>query len=362
MAVLAGFVGSARADDSLHDSLHALRELGRDDYPFVAATKGATRALNKQFRADSQLHAAAGRGWQCKMSFMTTQIVSWRCQDDDAHLGQDVAINAVYELAGETMTPVTFDTIFPPGPDREAKLAQLQGRVGTTDYASLPAKPCGVPATRGAIYLASSDGLEVLARADSPSGCFFAHATILPLLAPGSRLAVGVDARVTARWIQLQIEPRVLEPDEPDYIQPRNIPPGKTRPDRFVVIDKDSVRDTGTGLIWASHDNGADLDADDARAYANSYRAGGFTTWRLPTSEELFYLQTEDLAHREPGDCTGGKSNYLITPLIRLSCGLLWSARGNAATATARGFISGNEREVPRATTKNYRVLPVRRP
>lgn len=202
----------------------------------------------------------------------------------------------------------------------------------------------------------------VLARADSPGGCFISHDQVLPLLPPDSPLAIVLASRISGEWIDLRIETRVLEPDEPDYIQPLNIPPGKTRSDRFVVVDKDSVRDTGTGLIWASRDNGADIDADAALAYVKRYRAGGYTTWRLPSSTELFFLHTQDLAHREPGDCTGGKSNYLITPLVHLSCGLVWSSEGNYATATAFGFISGNKREAKRASTKNYRVLPVRRP
>ena len=364
MVVIAGIVEPtvARADDALRNSLRYLRETGRDDYPFVGSTKAMTIAINTRFRADSQLHAAAGRGWACKVGFKTTLIVSWRCQDDDAHRGQDLAINAAYEVVGDTLKPLTFDDVFPPSPDRDARLAKLKGDLGKQDSAEAPHTDCTVPATRGAIYLTPSWGLEVLARADSPSGCFFWYPKIVPLLQPQSRIGIVAAMWASGPWNSLQIEPRELESDEPGYIPPVNIPPGKTSPHRFVVVDKDSVRDTGTGLVWASHDNGADLDNDAAIAYAKAYRGGGHDDWRLPTSQELSLLATEDLAHREPKDCTGGKINYLITPLIHLSCGLVWSITGNYATATAFGFISGTPRESKRSETKNYRALPVRRP
>ena len=352
----------ARADDSLHDSLRYLRETGRDDYPFVGSTKAMTIAINTRFRADSLLHAAAGRGWACKVGFKTTLIVSWRCQDDEAHRGQDLAINAAYEVVGDTLKPLTFDSVFPPSPDRDARLAKLKGDLGKQDSAEVPHTDCTVPATRGAIYLTPSWGLEVLERADSPSGCFFWYPKIVPLLQPQSRTGIVAAMWASGPWNTLQIEPRELEADEPGYIPPVNIPPGKTLPNRFVALDKDSVRDTGTGLVWASHDNGADLNADDAIAYAKACRGGGHADWRLPTSQELSLLATEDLAKREPKDCTGGKINYLITPLIHLSCGLVWSNTGNYATATAFGFISGTSRESKRSETKNYRALPVRRP
>jgi len=239
----------ARADDSLRDSPRYLREAGRHDYPFVGSTKAMTIAINTQFRADSQLHAAAGRGWACKVGFKTTLIVSWRCQDDEAHRGQDLAINAAYEVVGDTLKPLTFDDVFPPGLDRDARLAKLKGDLGKQDSAEAPHTDCSVPATRGAIYLTPSWGLEVLARADSPSGCFFWYPKIVPLLQPQSRIGIVAAMWASGPWNTLQTEPRELESDEPGYIPLVNIPPGKTLPNRFVALDKDSVRDTGTSLV-----------------------------------------------------------------------------------------------------------------
>jgi hypothetical protein len=364
MIALAGLVAPAvaRADDSLSASLRYLRDNGRDDYPFVGSTKAMTIAINTRFRADTLLHATTGRGWACTIAFNTTLIVSWRCQDDAAHRGQELAINAAYEIVNDMLKPLTFDAIFRPGPARDAGLAKLKGDLGKQDSAESPPTSCTVPATRAAVYLTSSWGLEVLERADSPSGCFFWYPKIVSLIDPQSRIGIVAGRWADGTWNLVPIEQRGLEPDEPGYIPPVNIPPGKTLPTRFVVVDKDSVRDTGTGLIWASHDNGADLDADDAITYAKAYRGGGHADWRLPTYQELTLLATEDLAHREPKDCTGGKSNYVITPLIHLSCGLAWSINGNFATATAFGFISGTTRESKRSETKNYRALPVRRP
>ncbi len=363
--MMIGAPTGAQADeprDPVRDSLRYLRETGRADYPFVGTTKAMTIAINTRFLADQKRHAGNGRGWACEMGFATTLIVSWRCQDDEAHRGQDPAIHALYEIVDDTLRPVRFDDVIPPRADRDARLARLAGRVGKQDSAEWPEVACTMPATRAVIYAMPSWGVQILERADSPSGCFFQHKEIVSVLAPQSRLGIVVDTWANGPWNTLQIEPRVLEIDEPGYIQPVNIPRGKTLPDRFVVVDADSVRDTGTGLIWAARDNGADIDADGALAYAKAYRGGGHADWRLPTPHELILLVTYDLAHREPRDCTGGKSNYYITPLIKLSCGILWSSHGDHVNGIAYGFISGNRREVKRSSTKNYRALPVRRP
>ena len=109
--------------------------------------------------------------------------------------------------------------------------------------------------------------------------------------------------------------------------------------------------------MWAAHDNGADVDAAAAAAYASAYRGGGLADWRLPTIDELAAISAPDLAHKNKGDCTAGKSNVLISPLVRISCGLAWSSTTSARGRSAFGFISGyasrqqadREEELPRA-------------
>lgn len=46
-------------------------------------------------------------------------------------------------------------------------------------------------------------------------------------------------------------------------------------------------RDSATGLIWASKDNGTSVNMNGARDYCTKLRTGGFSDWRLPTIDEL---------------------------------------------------------------------------
>ncbi|MEI6196857.1 MAG: DUF1566 domain-containing protein [Verrucomicrobiota bacterium] len=58
---------------------------------------------------------------------------------------------------------------------------------------------------------------------------------------------------------------------------------------RFEIsIDKTTVRDTATGLIWTRDaDIGGQMTAQQAVEWVKTVRVGGATDWRLPTVEEL---------------------------------------------------------------------------
>ena len=45
--------------------------------------------------------------------------------------------------------------------------------------------------------------------------------------------------------------------------------------------------DPATGLMWARHDNGKDVDWNEADSYCKSLTLGGMAGWRLPKIEEL---------------------------------------------------------------------------
>jgi hypothetical protein len=45
--------------------------------------------------------------------------------------------------------------------------------------------------------------------------------------------------------------------------------------------------DPATGLMWASRDNGSDVDWNQADAYCSKLQLAGYKDWRLPTIEEL---------------------------------------------------------------------------
>ncbi|MBU0769626.1 MAG: caspase family protein, partial [Proteobacteria bacterium] len=69
----------------------------------------------------------------------------------------------------------------------------------------------------------------------------------------------------------------------PEVLQPQEI----ARDRRFIAYDNGTVKDTKTGLMWASKDNGEDIDWKDTKRYCENYRGGGYTDWRMPTREEL---------------------------------------------------------------------------
>jgi hypothetical protein len=45
--------------------------------------------------------------------------------------------------------------------------------------------------------------------------------------------------------------------------------------------------DPATGLAWTSHDNGSNLDWNEAKSYCQALNLGARTGWRLPNIDEL---------------------------------------------------------------------------
>ena len=39
--------------------------------------------------------------------------------------------------------------------------------------------------------------------------------------------------------------------------------------------------------MWASRDNGRNINWQDAKNYCDNYRGGHYTGWRMPTQDEL---------------------------------------------------------------------------
>lgn len=125
----------------------------------------------------------------------------------------------------------------------------------------------------------------------------------------------------------------------------------------FVAYDDGTVLDKKTGLMWAAKDNGKDINYAEAKKYCESYKAGGYSGWRMPTQSELQAL--------------GGGSKFFktacgyeayLTKLIGVSCVFVWAADtfGNEAASFYFGPDGGQEFMVKQSTTKNYRALPVR--
>ena len=90
--------------------------------------------------------------------------------------------------------------------------------------------------------------------------------------------------------------------------------------DRFVAYDNGTVYDKKTGLMWASRDNGSDIEWQDAKNYCEHYTAGGYTGWRMPTQEELAGLYDADETYKA---C---EYDVHLTDLIRISCYSVWAS------------------------------------
>lgn len=132
--------------------------------------------------------------------------------------------------------------------------------------------------------------------------------------------------------------------------------------ERFTDNGDGTVTDHETGLMWSATDNQGDVTWQQAKRWA------AFTFpytlpepgegWRLPTLEELRTLAPEDAAY--PGYETTCGQKVRIVPLIRLSCGWVWTSDVRSVTATVFNFAKGYHYTERMAHARAYRALAVR--
>ena len=91
------------------------------------------------------------------------------------------------------------------------------------------------------------------------------------------------------------------------------------REGRFIAYDNGTVVDTKTGLMWAAKDDGKGMDEEDARAYFENYRAGGYTDWRMPTVDELEAIYVPDMENGQ---------GYHVTKFINITAEWIWCSEG----------------------------------
>ncbi len=91
------------------------------------------------------------------------------------------------------------------------------------------------------------------------------------------------------------------------------------REGRFIAYDNGTVLDTKTGLMWAAKDDGKGTDEQDAMAYFENFRGGGYTDWRMPTVDELEAIYDPDLQNRQ---------GYHVTRLIDITGEWVWCSEG----------------------------------
>jgi hypothetical protein len=121
--------------------------------------------------------------------------------------------------------------------------------------------------------------------------------------------------------------------------------------ERFQVVDESIVFDAQSGLMWASQDNGKDIDWYDAERYCKEFEAGGYTDWRLPDIKELATLYTKDKKN---------KNGFFIIDLIQITDCCPWSSDENMGGAAIFSFKSGKRPAGYLADTYLLRALPVR--
>jgi hypothetical protein len=128
------------------------------------------------------------------------------------------------------------------------------------------------------------------------------------------------------------------------------------RDSRFIAYDNRTVLDTNTNLMWASNDNGSDINWNNAMAYCRNHNRGGYSDWRLPKLKELEELYTSD-GYEDKIKIINGLVWAEETRGARLgfSTGCEWC--GEAAYFN---FGSGGQYYGYRSIDRSCRALPVR--
>ncbi|HPC85496.1 MAG TPA: DUF1566 domain-containing protein [Smithellaceae bacterium] len=134
------------------------------------------------------------------------------------------------------------------------------------------------------------------------------------------------------------------------------------REGRFIAYDDGTVLDTATNLMWADKDNGVDIQWAAAKTYCESFTAGGYNDWRMPTKNELAGLYD--------GSRRDARGYHLATSLITLSGCCPWTSDTCISMlpqyemagyyAFHWSFISGQSICSQQGLDRDVRVLPVR--
>ena len=134
--------------------------------------------------------------------------------------------------------------------------------------------------------------------------------------------------------------------------------------DRFIDNGDGTVTDLQLNLMWAKHDNQGDIDWKQAQRWIKFTFpvtvAKSYENWRLPSLVELQSLVADNTETRGyETDC--GQWVHIV-PIIRLSCGWLWTSETSPIAPTARiyNFENNYHYTVRKSQSRAYRVLAVR--
>jgi len=127
----------------------------------------------------------------------------------------------------------------------------------------------------------------------------------------------------------------------------------EARDGRFIAYDDGTVWDSQSNLLWASRDNGSNINWSDAEEYCKTYDGGGYKGWRLPTKDELLTLYDRSIF---------GNNGYHLTKLITLTGSYPWTSNVQGSEALVVGFGKDRQMWFPESVShqSRNRVLPVR--
>lgn len=116
-----------------------------------------------------------------------------------------------------------------------------------------------------------------------------------------------------------------------------------------MVAAAEIFTDARTGLMWTRKDNGSDLSWDSASQYCAQLSLGGYTGWRLPTTEELTGIYD---GQNVSGNYRFGNEMLPLHTIngIHLSNYVIWSGAGDAA-----GFFRFNDGQHFRVRRENLK-------
>jgi hypothetical protein len=134
--------------------------------------------------------------------------------------------------------------------------------------------------------------------------------------------------------------------------------------ERFTDNGDGTLADHELGLMWSKTDNNGNIDwiqAEKWVKYTFPYTLEKrYEDWRLPTLQELQSLVVPDKNYKGYETDCGQRAKNI--PLIKLSCGWIWSSETDPLAPTARIFNFEHlyHYTVRKSQNKGYRALPVR--
>jgi hypothetical protein len=132
--------------------------------------------------------------------------------------------------------------------------------------------------------------------------------------------------------------------------------------DRFTDNGDGTVTDHQMGVMWAKTDNQGNINWKQADLWIKytfpDTLEKKYDNWRLPTLAELesLYIKEKKIKGYET-DCG---QRVKIVPVIKLSCGWVWTSETSAIQAFIFNFNRGYHYSDRMVHNKSYRALPVR--